>query len=178
MRISGGKLAGKNLHLQFPPTVKPTTELAREALFGLPQLQDRLQPGALVLDLFSGSGIVSLEFLSRDCKVHSVDADRTNIRFYQQLSKAWQLEDWSWTASDVHAYLRRAKPESFDLIFADPPYDMPGLQALPALCLPLLRPGGLLIIEHRPELLFPHPQPEEQRLYGRSAFGFWGSAGD
>ncbi|MFY7849225.1 MAG: hypothetical protein ACOVSS_09185 [Bacteroidia bacterium] len=39
MRISGGKLAGKNLHLQFPPTVKPTTELAREALFGLPQLQ-------------------------------------------------------------------------------------------------------------------------------------------
>jgi 16S rRNA (guanine(966)-N(2))-methyltransferase RsmD len=173
MRISGGTLAGKQLLVHFPASVKPTTELAREALFALPQVSTRLE-GARVLDLFSGSGIVSLEFLSRGCQVHSVDADRGNIQHYKKLLKEWQLEGWSFAASAVQPYLKSCPPASFDIIFADPPYDMPGLQSLPSLCLPLLKPGGLLIIEHRPELLFPNPKPTESRLYGRSGFGFWG----
>ena len=55
--------------------------------------------------------------------------------------------------------------QSFDLIFADPPYDMPGIQSLPDRLLPWLKPGGKLLIEHKPQVQFAQPS-EQTRTYG------------
>ena len=55
--------------------------------------------------------------------------------------------------------------QSFDLIFADPPYDMPGIQSLPDRLLPWLKPGGKLLIEHKPQVQFAQ-HSEQTRTYG------------
>jgi 16S rRNA (guanine966-N2)-methyltransferase len=172
MRIIGGQLAGKTLKTVFPEQVKPTTDMMREALFS--RLEQQLSLDDLrVLDLFSGSGIVSLEFLSRGCHVVSVDRDRKNQRIWQQVQKEWALEHWDLRCADVLQELSRFQPESFDLVFADPPYDLPGIQLLPSRIFPLLKSGGWFILEHRPDILFPNPQPKEGRQYGRSALSFF-----
>ena len=172
MRIIGGRLAGKTLNTVFPEQVKPTTDLMREALFSRLELQMPLE-GLQVLDLFAGSGIVSLEFLSRGSRVASVDRDRKNFRIWQQMKKEWALDEWALHCGDVLQELTRFQPESFDLVFADPPYDLPGIQLLPAMVLPLLKPGALFILEHRPDILFPEPKPLEHRQYGRSALSYF-----
>jgi 16S rRNA G966 N2-methylase RsmD len=151
MRIVGGKLAGKTLKTVFPEQVKPTTDLTREALFS------RLEQ----------------HFPLEELQVVSVDRDRKNQRIWQQVQKEWALEHWELRCADVLQELSRFQPASFDLIFADPPYDLPGIQLLPARVWPLLRTGGWFILEHRPDILFPDPQPNEGRQYGRSALSFF-----
>jgi 16S rRNA (guanine966-N2)-methyltransferase len=176
MRISGGLLAGKSLNRVFPPSVKPTTDLAREALMHV--LETRVDLGKCrVLDLYSGSGIVSLEFLSRGALVHSVDNDAGNIRFYQQLDKTWKLPCWTYARADVATFLKQTPPQRYDIIFADPPYNLPGLHTLPELSLPWLNAQGLFIMEHKPELLFPGIQPFIQKQYGKSMFSFFHKTG-
>lgn len=172
MRIIGGQLAGKTLKTVFPEQVKPTTDVMREALFARLEQQFTFEHFR-VLDLFAGSGIVSLEFLSRGCQVVSVDRDRKNQRIWQQIKKEWTLEHWELRCADVLQELDRFQPAAFDLVFADPPYDLPGIQLLPAKTLPLVRSSGLFILEHRPDILFPNPQPNEGRKYGRSALSFF-----
>ena len=172
MRITGGGLAGKSLKAVFPEQVKPTTDMVREALFMKLEQEQGLN-GLQVLDLFSGSGIVSLEFLSRGCHVVSVDRDRKNQRIWQQVQKEWALEHWDLRCADVLQELARFRPESFDMVFADPPYDLPGIQLLPSRIFPLLKPGGLFILEHRPDILFPAPATQETRQYGRSCLSFF-----
>lgn len=172
MRIVGGCLAGKTLNTVFPEQVKPTTDLMREALFSRLEKQMLLEE-LRVLDIYAGSGIVSLEFLSRGCHVVSVDRDRKNFRIWQQVKKEWALANWTLSCGDVLQELTRFQAESFDLVFADPPYDLPGIQLLPAAVWPLLKPGGLLILEHRPDILFPEPKPLELRQYGRSALSYF-----
>ena len=61
---------------------------------------------------------------------------------------------------------------TYDIIFADPPYDLPNLVQLPELALPRLKPGGVFVLEHRPGMVFPVP-PVEIRKYGSSAIGIF-----
>ena len=172
MRITGGGLAGKSLKAVFPEQVKPTTDMVREALFMKLEQELRLN-GLQVLDLFSGSGIVSLEFLSRGCSVLSVDADRRNLQLWQRVQRDWNLESWAMRCADVIRLLPQLPADTYHIVFADPPYDLSGIQSLPASVFRLLKPGGLFILEHRPDILFPAPAPQETRQYGRSCLSFF-----
>jgi len=163
MRITGGELSGLRIPTRFASHVRPSTDRVRESLFNSLQNQDLIE-GAQVLDLFSGSGIMSAEFLSRGAAaVTALDMDAKNMANLKALKAMHPLlEPLSIVKGDVWKW---APEERFDLIFADPPYDMPGIQSLPDRLLTWLKPGGKLLLEHRPQLVFAQPS-EQTRTYG------------
>ncbi len=125
-----------------------------------------------VLDLFSGSGIVGIECLSRGAaSVVSVDKDVKNIRFQQDQKKLKDLDKWEIEKADVFSYLVLTE-RSFNIIFADPPYDMPWQDRLPVLALDRLQKNGIFVLEHRPGKTFGHTA-HETRKYGSTAFSIF-----
>ena len=171
MRITGGILKGQILKGGFATHVRPTTDFVREALMNYLSHRYEIE-GARVLDLFSGSGIMAVEFISRGAaSVLSVDKDNKNIRYQQEIQKEKTLEGWQIAKGDVFKTLGETSG-GFDIIFADPPYDLPNLSQLPAMALKALKPEGVFVLEHRPGIVFP-VTPVEIRKYGSSAIGIF-----
>ena len=175
MRIIGGKLRG----LRFTPPsslpVRPTTDMAKEALFNI--LNNQIDfDGLKVLDLFSGTGNISMEFASRGAEeVISVDSAISCIKYLKELAKQNKIDNITTFKADVFTFLKE-ETDSFDLIFADPPYDMPQIPQIAEHVFEkgLLKPDGLLIIEHpSTKKLDNHPNFIEQRKYGYSSFSFF-----
>lgn len=176
MRIIGGSLKGRRLAPPANLGIRPTTDMAREALFNILQHRVQLQ-GLVVLDLFGGSGAMSLEFLSRGAaSVHTVELQRKVVQHLQRLRSEWKLEPtWHLHQADATAHVARQQPATFGLIFLDPPYAWPGKTQLLQQCLPLLQPHGLLILEHPTAEVYDHtPGFKERRVYGQSCFSFFG----
>ena len=175
MRIIGGKLKG--LRISPPPNlpVRPTTDIAKEALFNI--LNNHFDFEELkVLDLFSGTGNLSLEFASRGCPdITSVDKNAGCYNFLRNTAKQHQLSTIKATRADVFKFLEQ-ETDTFDLIFADPPFDIPQIPLIPEMVFKrkLLNQGGLLIVEHPTmKKLDNHPNFKEQRKYGYSSFSFF-----
>jgi len=155
--------------------VRPTTDLAKEALFNI--LQNQIEfDDIMVLDLFSGTGNISLEFASRNAKqVISVDRSIHCINYLKDASRQHKLEQIKTYKADVFKYLQ-LETEQYDLIFADPPYDLNQIPEIPKIIFEknLLISGGLLIVEHQSmQNLSQHPNFVEQRKYGHSSFSFF-----
>jgi 16S rRNA (guanine966-N2)-methyltransferase len=175
MRIIGGKLRGLRLNPPKNLPVRPTTDLAKEALFNILQNQMEFE-GIKVLDLFCGTGNISLEFASREAeKVIAVDRSIHCINYVKDTARQHRLDQIKTYKTDVFKFLE-IETEQFDLIFADPPYDMNRIPELPKVIFEkgLLLPGGLLIVEHQSmQNLSNHPAFVEQRKYGHSSFSFF-----
>ncbi|MDF0717510.1 RsmD family RNA methyltransferase [Muricauda sp. 334s03] len=176
MRIISGKYKGKRLIAPKKLPVRPTTDMAKEALFNI--LNNRFYFDELkVLDLFSGTGNISYEFASRGVEnITAVDGFQGCVRY---ISKTAQELGFSITTikSDVFKFLQ-GTPEKFDLIFADPPYDFDTEHFLKIADLvfgnELLLEDGVLIIEHSDQTdLSEHPKFSMQRKYGGSIFSFF-----
>jgi 16S rRNA (guanine966-N2)-methyltransferase len=167
MRITGGELKGWHIHEKFSNHVRPTTDMMREAIC------NKLVHGIgiennKVLDLFSGSGIMSIEFLSRGAsEVIAIDKDARNIANQKNMKKEKSLGNWQILNMDAFNFLRQTK-EKFDIIFADPPYDLPGIQNLAELAVKCLAIDGLFILEHRPGILFTNTALETKK-YGSTS---------
>lgn len=175
MRIIGGRLKGLRLNPPKNLPVRPTTDLAKEALFNI--LLNKIEfEGIKVLDLFSGTGNISLEFASRGAsEVVSVDRSQQCIYYLKDTARQHGLDQIKTFKADVLKYLQ-LETEQYDLIFADPPYDMNQIPELPKIIFDrnLLSPGGLLIVEHQSlQNLSNHPKFTEQRKYGHSSFSFF-----
>ncbi len=159
MRITGGNLTSRIIPAQFANHVRPSTDRVRESLFNTLNHQKGISE-TQILDLFSGSGIIALEFLSRGAmQVISIDKDKKNITHQKQIKQSWALESWAIAMGDaltVEKTLEKCglQMPPFDIIFADPPYDMPNIQGLVSILMPLLAIQGWLIIEHKPQLVF------------------------
>ncbi len=175
MRIISGILKGRKIVAPKSLPVRPTTDFAKEALFNLLNNQIKIE-GAKVLDLCAGTGNISFEFTSRGAvSVISVDAHAGCLKFIKQQADAFQINTIHPYKADLFQYLKRVK-KSFNIIFADPPYEMEGLEQLPELILSrkLLEKNGLLIVEHSKKIKF-----EEQagflfsRKYGNVNFTFF-----
>lgn len=175
MRIIGGQYGGIRLN---PPTnlpVRPTTDIAKEALFNI--LQNRLDFDELTcLDLFAGTGNISFELASRYAHaVESIDLHFKCVQYIAETAKKMNISSIKAKKADVFKYIQTAK-HKFDFIFADPPYDIPKLPQLAHLILEneLLKKGGLLIIEHpSTREMDSHPNFVEKRKYGYSSFSFY-----
>jgi 16S rRNA (guanine966-N2)-methyltransferase len=176
MRVIGGKYRNRRIHPPAGTEARPTTDYAKEGLFNVLRNQVPLV-GIRVLDLFAGTGSMSLEFLSQGAdEVISVESDRRLHEFMGNLARELGEEHWHRVRSDAFAYLRAARGP-FDLIFADPPFAMEGIERLPTLVreMKLLDPEGLLILEHPATVSLDHlPGFNEQRGYGLVQFSFFG----
>ena len=178
MRIIGGSLKGLRLNPPKNLPVRPTTDMAKEALFNILQNQIEFE-GLSVLDLFSGTGNISLEFASRGAKqVVSVDRSIHCVHYLKDTARQHGLTTINAFKNDVFKYLQ-LETEQFDLIFADPPYDLNQIPEIPKIIFDknLLSAGGLLIVEHQSlQNLSNHPAFTEQRKYGHSSFSFFRAA--
>ena len=177
MRVTGGHLKGRIIPTQFASHVRPSTDRVRESLFNSLDHQKGIAD-TRVLDLFSGSGIIALEFLTREAQaVYSIDLDKKNIAHQKHIAKSWELQNWhiatgnalnplsTLSKNRLNGFEEGTTPPLFDFIFADPPYAMPNIQGLPQLLMPLLAPQGWLIIEHKPQLVFAE-QEFAKKEYG------------
>lgn len=175
MRVVGGKLKG---HRFSPPArlkARPTTDMAKEALFNVLLNITQLE-GATVLDLFSGSGGISLEFWSRGAaQVVAVDVDPIAKSFLEKTIKDWNVDGIRVVKADIFKMLKKAQ-QSFDIVFVDPPYADPRFPELPAILLNegWVKPGGWLIIEHSDNHNFQlAPYFKMHKQYGSVNFSFF-----
>ncbi len=156
---------------------RPTTDYARESLFNILQNQLDLQ-GIEVLDLFSGSGAIGYEFLSRGAaKVVFVENHSPCINFIKNTLRDFGIESKAEVQkADVYSFVRKLAPKSFDIIFADPPYASDAMLQLPDLVFVsnILKEDGQLIIEHDDRHNFEnHSNFASLRKYGQSIFSFF-----
>lgn len=175
MRIIGGVLKGRRVAPVKGWTGRPTTDFGRESLFNL--LRSRVDiDGADVLDLFAGSGMVSLEFASRGAaSVTALERDPKAVRHISTAFDQFDLDHCRALRGDVFQFVTRPIT-SFDIVFADPPYDLDRMSELPALILGsgLLAPDGLFILEHGERTHFEdEPGFIEHRHYGQVHFSFF-----
>lgn len=175
MRIISGILKSRRFNPPDNLPVRPTTDMAKEALFNILNNQydiDKLN----VLDLFAGTGSISYEFYSRECQnVTAVDKNVNCIKYIRETKEKLNMETLDVVQSDCFIFLEKAW-KKYDLIFADPPYDMPDFAKIVELVFEkkLLNPEGLLIVEHSKDtLLNKLPQYINTRKYGSVHFSFF-----
>ena len=177
MRIIGGSRRRKQINPPHNFRARPTTDFAKENLFNVLQNLYDLEE-VEVLDLFSGTGSISYEFASRGARrVVSVEMNPIHQRFIASTAKELGFAQIQSIKTNVFVYLKgMAHADSFDLVFADPPYDMEGVESLPDLVLGggFVREEGIFILEHSAEKNFSnHPNFYERRSYGSVQFSFF-----
>ena len=175
MRIIGGRLKGRGI---LPPKgydARPTTDFAKEGLFSMLDNEYEFE-GLRVLDLFGGTGAIAFEFASRGAEfVYSVEMKRKNAMFIRSEARRLGLEKVVAVHENVFDFLKICR-ESFDLIFADPPYELKGIDTLPDRIFEkdILRPGAYLILEHGDMYSFTtHPFFKKQKKYGKVQFSIF-----
>lgn len=175
MRIITGLYKGR--HFDIPRTFKarPTTDFAKENIFNVLNAYVDYDD-TRALDLFAGTGSISLELLSRGCEhVVSVELDRDHAAFISQCIGKIGAENHTLIRADVLRFIK-SHMQPFDLIFADPPYQLPELHTLPDRIINsgLLSPHGLLVFEHGAKDSFTdHPCFLEHRAYGSVNFSLF-----
>ena len=175
MRIITGRYKGRRFDIPRTFKARPTTDFAKENIFNV--LQGYIDfDGKTALDLFAGTGSISLELASRGCQqVVSVEADRDHAAFIRQCFAKLGADNQLLIRGDVFKFLKTCR-QSFDFIFADPPYALRELGQIPDLILEgtLLRPDGLFVFEHGKDHDFSqHPRFVEHRQYGSVNFSIF-----
>jgi 16S rRNA (guanine966-N2)-methyltransferase len=168
VRIISGIHRGKRIRPPGNFKARPTTDFAKENLFNI--LANHYYFEELdVLDLFSGTGSIAYEFVSRGARsVVAVELLQHHFKFIQDTCKALAMEQLTLIRTDAFRYLKKPY-QSFDVIFADPPYDHPGLEQLPDLVISttILADGGIFILEHPGSCDFSaHQGFSQHRKYG------------
>ncbi|MFH0894215.1 MAG: RsmD family RNA methyltransferase [Bacteroidota bacterium] len=175
MRIIGGN--NKKMRITPPPNlpVRPTTDFAREGLFSI--LQNSWDfDGMCILDLFAGTGSVSFEFASRGvAHITMIDQANACVRFIRNTIPRFPNTEIHVYERNVFTYLDDCR-RTFDIIFADPPYELSQISTIPDLIFEkkLLAAGGWLILEHSAKYSFrDHPHFFNHRNYGSVNFSFF-----
>lgn len=175
MRIITGLYKGRHFDVPRSFKARPTTDFAKENIFNVVNGYMDLD-GTVALDLFAGTGSISLELLSRGCShVVSVEADRDHAAFIRQCMTKIGTDDCLLIRGDVFRFMKSCK-QQFDFIFADPPYALKQLPEIPSLIFQygLLKVGGLLVFEHGKDNDFSaHEHFVEHRSYGSVNFSLF-----
>ena len=175
MRIIRGKFGRRRFDVPANITARPTTAVARENIFNV--LENIVDfEGKDALDLFAGTGAVSFEFLSRECRsVTAVERAPTQQRFIQKVADELGTDNFTLVRGDALRFIANC-PRRFDIVFADPPYDMKGFGEIPSKILSsrLVGPGSIVIVEHSRSYDFSAlPGFSEHRVYGSVNFSIF-----
>ena len=177
MRIITGQYKGRHFDVPRSFKARPTTDFAKENIFNVLNAYIDFE-GTTALDLFSGTGSISLELLSRGCStVVSVEADRDHHAFLKQCLSKLPTDRCMAIRGDVFRFVKSCR-QQFDFIFADPPYALKELSSIPDLIFSrnLLKPDGIFVFEHGKDNDFSsHPCFVEHRSYGSVNFSLFRS---
>lgn len=175
MRIITGLYKGRHFDIPRSFKARPTTDFAKENIFNVVNGYMELD-GTTALDLFAGTGSISLELLSRGCsRVVSVEADRDHAAFIRQCMTKIGTDACMLIRGDAFRFMKSCR-QQFDFIFADPPYALKELPGIPSLIFEkgLLKEGGLLVFEHGKDNDFSaHERFVEHRSYGSVNFSLF-----
>ncbi len=176
MRIISGTLKGRIIHPGKNFRSRPTTGFARESLFNI--LENRLiWEETDALDLFSGTGSIGFELVSRGCRqVTAVEKDPVHARMITEIAAKWEVRNLAVFREDVFTFLRHHRKQ-YKLVFADPPFDLKNIGHLAEIILSagLLIQGGMFVLEHPKEQRYEkEPGFQESRRYGHVYFSFFG----
>jgi 16S rRNA (guanine(966)-N(2))-methyltransferase RsmD len=180
MRIISGSMGGRRIS---PPTkmpyTRPTTDIAKEGLFNI--LQNQLDFESLkTLDLFGGTGSISYELASRGVPdLTIVEKDQQMFSFIKKTAEVLGLQNFKVVKSDVFRFIEQCG-ETFDFIFAGPPYALQNIDDLPRLVFEkqLLNRGGWFILEHTPRNNYESvPYFKSARNYGTTVFSIFVNEG-
>lgn len=175
MRIVGGKYKGRIFNPGKKFSARPTTDLAKEALFNI--LENRYNfSDKIILDLFAGTGSISYEFISRGC-LHAtlVEKHYNHFKFIQSVIHSLAIENANVVKGDVFKFLEKTN-QQFNIIFADPPFNLQEIMSIPEKVFMnnVLAKNGLLIIEHPKNIDFSkNSKFTELRKYGKVQFSFF-----
>ncbi|MDR2854004.1 MAG: RsmD family RNA methyltransferase [Prevotellaceae bacterium] len=176
MRIISGEFKGRRLNVPNNITARPTTDFAKEGLFNLLTNMIDIEQVSL-LDLFAGTGCISLEFVSRGClSAVAVDNSKTQTDFIHKVSNELKISNLIVQKTDVFHFLKNCS-QQFTVIFADPPYEHERFAEIPDTVLGsnILQADGIFILEHSAKYNFEnHPQFLRHRNYGNVNFSFFG----
>jgi 16S rRNA (guanine(966)-N(2))-methyltransferase RsmD len=175
LRIIGGRYKGRRINPPSNFKARPTTDFAREGLFNI--LNNRVDFESItVLDLFSGTGSISYEFASRGAlTVHLIEKDMNHISGIKKILTELNLQNVKPIHIDVRAYLKTCSVK-YDIVFADPPYELTWLEELPDLVSQagVIKNDGFFILEHPRDISFSgHKLFFEHRNYGGVNFSFF-----
>lgn len=175
MRIITGEYKGRHFDVPRSFKARPTTDFAKENIFNV--LSGYIDfDGTTALDLFSGTGSISLELVSRGCdRVVSVEQDRDHHAFILQCLKKLGTDRCVPLRGDVFRFIKSCR-QQFDFIFADPPYALKELPQIPQLIFDkgLLADGGIFVFEHGKDYDFSSDEHfVDHRAYGSVNFSIF-----
>ena len=175
MRIISGKYKGRIISPPKNFKARPTTDRARESLFNILANTHYFEE-LRVLDLFAGTGSIGFEFVSRGAAyVEMLEKNYSHFQHLQKAKHALEMENIRIIKGDFFRYIKKPH-ESFNLIFADPPYDMENFKSVPEILLKaeILSKDGIFIMEHPKSFDFRSLKGfTEQRNYGGVNFSFF-----
>lgn len=175
MRIISGKYRGRMIHPGKEFTARPTTDTAKESLFNILMNTYDLEE-IDVLDLFAGTGSISYEFASRGCKsIETVELNYKHAGFISKMVQELKFDQLRLIRTNAFHYLKACN-RKFDIIYADPPYDLEEIETLPEIIISkgLLKEGGVFILEHSKNMNFSnHEKLSDHRAYGSVNFSFF-----
>ena len=175
MRIIRGKYGRRRFDVPSNITARPTTDFARENIFNVIENLIELE-GAVALDLFAGTGAVSFEFLSRECEsVTSVEKSHVQFNFIRKVRDQLNVKNMTLIKGDVFRFIETTR-QKFDVIFVDPPYDLPNFGEIPGkiLASELVKPGTVFVMEHSKNYDFSQlPHFHQHRAYGSVNFSIF-----
>jgi len=175
VRIISGTHKSRQIHPPKNLPVRPTTDIAKEALFNI--LVNNFDLSAVnVLDLFAGTGNITYEFASRGAVgVTSIDLELRCVNFIRKTAADFGFDAVLCFRSDAFRFLSHCE-QQYDIIFCDPPYEMQGIEMIPETVAArnLLRPEGWLVVEHSRDYNFTKsPGFLQQRKYGKVNFSIF-----
>jgi len=172
MRIVSGMFRGKTFTPPKSFKARPTTDFAKEGLFNI-ILNSFDFEEIEVLDLFAGTGSISFEFASRGTnRIDLVELNLNHLKFISGVIKDLGLKQIHTIKGNAFQYIKACNYK-YDIIFADPPYEMAGIETIPELIYEkdIVKPDGWLILEHSGNFKFEtHPRFHQVRNYGNVHF--------
>ena len=169
MRVISGIYKRRRFDVPHTFKARPTTDFAKENLFNvLSNNYFDFEDGVKALDLFAGTGSISLELVSRGCdRVISVEKDPQHLSFIAQVMREVKTDKCFPIRADVFKFIDKC---------SDPPYALKDLESIPARIFEsgILKEDGLLVLEHGKENHFEDdPHFIERRVYGSVNFSFF-----
>ncbi|WP_251623728.1 RsmD family RNA methyltransferase [Odoribacter lunatus] len=176
MRIISGSHRGRQIFPDKNFAARPTTDFAKENIFNV--LNNYVDfEDAVALDLFSGTGSISYEFASRGAKeVIAVELNYNHYSFIKRTAQEIGFKNITVFKTDVFVACKKLRGRKFNIIFADPPYQLDNISEVPAAIFDndLLAEEGIALVEHPASVDYSHlPYFFDHRVYGSVNFSLF-----